>query len=806
MTRHGSRWSLWTALCVAATFSTGVVAEDILKTVSFRACGNNTDITVNRADISFNADTKVISFDVSGSSAREQNVTAVLQVSAYGNDIFSNEFNPCDKGTFVEQLCPVPAGAFSAKGDQEIPTQFADMVPEIAFKIPDIAAWAKLELKTMDNEEEIACIQSQVSNGKTANVPAVPYVAAGVAGAALVATGASAVGAVFAGGAGGVASGGGGGTGTVSPSFTEVVGWFQGLAMNGMLSVNYPPIYRSFTKNFAFSTGLIPWEQLQVGIDNFRAKTGGNLDEDSIEALRNATLIFPDGSTATPEKGFAKAKRATEMFARLAARQIQINVGAAAGDAQAQEEDGGQGLELSVSGIQAFTQQLMVPKSNTFMTVLLVVAILIGAIAIGILLVKVVLEAWALFGNFPQSLAGFRKHYWGSIARTITTLILLLYGIWVLYCVFQFTQGDSWAAKTLAGVTLFIFTAILLVFSFRIWWVARQLKNEEGATDGLYEKKEIWVKYSLFYESYRKNYWWIFVPTIIYMFVKGFTLAAGDGHGMAQTIAMLIVEGLMLIMLLWSRPFERRSGNIINIAIQVVRFLSVACILVFVEEFGIRQTTQTVTGVVMIAVQSTLTGILVILIAWNAFNACCKKNRHRERRKELEKQRDMDALTPLDARNSLLLERDQKIPQNTMFTVTSTGHEKDPAMIRSDSPEGYTSTADKESVLPGHNRVGSNGSYGAAGHNRSGSNDSYGSNGHLRAGSGGQTYRPLTPSGPYDSERSLMGNAAPPGMSRQPTIPLNNGYGAFPRSNPSPAPYGSAYRYPPGSNNGGYSY
>jgi hypothetical protein len=633
MTNPSLRWSLWRSLAVVATLTTGTLAEDVLKTVSFRACGNNTDITVNRADISFNAETKVISFDVSGSSAREQNVTAVLQVSAYGNDIFSNEFNPCDRGTFVEQLCPVPAGAFSAKGDQEIPTQFADMVPDIAFKIPDIAAWAKLELKTLDSEEEVACIQSQVSNGKTANVPAVPYVAAGVAGAALVATGASAVGSIFAGGAGGVGTGGGGGAGTVSPSFTEVMGWFQGLAMNGMLSVNYPPIYRSFTKNFAFSTGLIPWEQLQVGIDNFRASTGGNLDEDSIQALRNATLVFPDGSTATPEKGFAKAKRAAEAFAMLAARQIEINVGAT-GDALPQE-DKGPALELSVSGIQAFTQQLMVPKSNTFMTVLLVVAILIGAIAVGILLVKVILEAWALFGNFPESLAGFRKHYWGSIARTITTLILLLYGIWVLYCVFQFTQGDSWAAKTLAGVTLFLFTAILAFFSLRIWWVARQLKNEDGDTAGLYEKKEIWVKYSLFYESYRKNYWWIFVPTIVYMLVKGVTLAAGDGHGMAQTIAMLVVEGVMLVLLLWSRPFERRSGNIINIAIQAVRLLSVACILVFVEEFGIRQTTQTVTGVVLIAVQSTLTGVLVILIAWNAINACCKKNRHRERRKEM---------------------------------------------------------------------------------------------------------------------------------------------------------------------------
>ncbi|KAK0392667.1 hypothetical protein NLU13_2162 [Sarocladium strictum] len=786
MPKSTSRWSLWRSLAVVATLTTGTLAEDVLKTVSFRSCGNNTDITVNRADISFNADTKVISFDVSGSSAREQNVTAVLNVSAYGNDIFSKEFNPCDRGTFVEQLCPVPAGTFSAKGNQEIPTQFADMVPEIAFKIPDIAAWAKLELKTLESEEEVACIQSEVSNGKTASVPAVPYVAAGVAGAALVASGASAAGAIFAGGAGGVGSGGGGGAGTVSPSFAEVMGWFQGMAMNGMLSVNYPPIYRSFTENFAFSTGLIPWEQLQVSIDNFRAKTGGNLDKDSVAALRNATLVFPDGSTATPNKGFTTAKRAAEAFVMLAARQIEINVGAT-GDAVPKAQESG--LELSVSGIQAFTQQLMVPKSNTFLTIFLIVAILIAIIVVGILLVKVILEAWALFGNFPESLAGFRKHYWGSIARTITTLILLLYGIWVLYCVYQFTQGDSWAAKTIAGVTLFIFTAILAFFSFKIWMVARRLKQEEGDVDGLYVNKDYWVKYSLFYESYRKSYWWIFVPTILYMIIKGITLAAGDGHGMAQTIASLIVEGVMLALLVWSRPYERRSGNIINISIQVVRVLSVACILVFVEEFGIQQTTATVTGVVLIALQSTLTGVLVILIAWNAINACCKKNRHRERRKEMEKmQRDMDDLTPLDARNSLLLDRDHK-EKNSMFSITSTGHEKDPAMVLAEAPDRYASTAEEGSMLPGHARTGSNSSY----------------NSHLRVGSGGQPYRPLTPVGSNDAKQSLMGNAAPPGMARQPTLPMSDGYG-YARSNPSPAPYGGAYRYPSNQGNGNFGY
>ncbi|KAL2165168.1 hypothetical protein VTH06DRAFT_464 [Thermothelomyces fergusii] len=614
-----------------ALLAGGVSGADILETVGFSSCDSNGSVAVEQVAIKYNNDDKTITFDLAGTSNMEQKVTAVLKLSAYDQEIYSRSFDPCEKSTSVEQLCPVPAGKFIARGSQTIPPQFADMVPSIAFQIPDIAAMATLELHSKNSGETVACIQSPVTNGKTASAAAVSYAAMGVAGAALVLGGISAAGAVFAGG--GAAAGGGSaaaGSGTPSPTFTEVFTWFQGMAMNGMLSVNYPNVYRSFTKNFAFSVGLVPWTNLQISIDNFRAATGGNLTENSVAFLRNATLIYPDGSAQTPQGLFRRAGDAHESAVQRTVR-------------------------AAVSGIQGYVQQLSIPSGNTFMTVLLIVAIVIAAIVVGILLVKVVLELWALFGTFPKSLAGFRRHYWTSIARAVTSLILVLYGVWVLYCVFQFTRGDSWAAKILAGVTLFLFTGVLAYFSWKIWVTAQRLKKVEGDVSSLYDDKSIWVKYSIFYESYRRDYWWLFVPTILYMFAKGVIIAAGDGHGMVQTGGQLIIEGIMLILLLWSRPYERRSSNIINIAIQVVRVLSVVCILVFVEQFGIAQTTKTVTGVVLIAVQSALTGILGILIACNAFIACFKMNPHRKRRKQLEKLQRRDTLTPLDARNSLLL-------------------------------------------------------------------------------------------------------------------------------------------------------
>jgi hypothetical protein len=624
--------SVWRTAALAATFAVGVLGDNILTTSSFSNCNTSSSITVNNVDISYNQDNKTVVFDVSGTSSKVQNVSATLTVTAYGLNVYNNTFNPCETTTYVAQLCPVPAGTFGAKGDQAIPSDYANKIPAIAFSVPDIAAQAQLSLTSLDDGKEVGCITSQVTNGKTANVAAVSYIMAGVAGVALIASGVSAVGAAISGmGAG--AGGGAGGGGAPSPSFTEVIGVFQGFALNGMHSVNYPQVYKSFAKNFAFSTGIIPWASMERSIDSFRNVTGGNLTDANFDFLQNATLVYPDGSTTTPDKTLFK--RALEDFA-LSIRDLEtsVNTTATASDNSTSTEST---FRAAVSGFEGFVEQMSVPQANTYMTVLLIVAILIAVIIVGILLVKTLLEFWALFGNFPKALTGFRQHYWGSIARAITHLILLLYGVWVLISLYQFTKGDSWAAKALAGVTLALFTGILAFFSYKIWSTARKLKNSEGDFSGLYDDKSIWVKYSLFYESYKKDYWWVFVPVIVYLLAKGCALAILDGSGMAQTIAQLVIEALMLALLLWSRPFERKSGNVVNILIQVVRVLSVACILIFVEEFGIAETTQTVAGVVLIAVQAALAGILAILIGYNAIVACCKANPHRKRRKEMGK-------------------------------------------------------------------------------------------------------------------------------------------------------------------------
>ncbi len=210
----------------------------------------------------------------------------------------------------------------------------------------------------------------------------------------------------------------------------------------------------------------------------------------------------------------------------------------------------------------------------------------------------------------------------------------------------------------------------------------------------------------------------------------------------------------------------------INIFIQVVRALSVVCILVFVEELGIAQTTQTITGVVLIAVQSALTAVLAILIAVNAIIMCCKENPHRKRRKEAGKSsnptpnssssnpgteklnRDLDNLTPLDARNSLLMDP-AKMP------MSSSTYDNDPKypLVKQQTPDSfmnepanpYSNATPMRSFTPSSQRAFT------------------------------PTQRPFTPQThrtvhSVESQEHLLRSESPP---REPALPNLQGYGEY---------------------------
>jgi len=285
-------------------------------------------------------------------------------------------------------------------------------VPDIAFKIPDLDGVATLQLKSMANGTELACLTSVVANGKTMNVPEGKYISATIAAAALLFSGISALGA-----------GAGGGAAGSSPNFGDVMFWFQSIAMDGMLSLSYPSVYRSFTDNFQWSTALFTWDSMQKSIDDFRKGTGGNTTEMSIDYLLNNKTLIYDSTFANGTSNKVAKRDLDSAFGGLWARDFSVNGtnldGTSANATEAQNDK----VMTYVQGIQAKVETLKIPSANTFMTVLLIFCIVIAAMCVCILLFKVILEIWALFASFPKALTGFRKRYWMFLMTTVVRIV-----------------------------------------------------------------------------------------------------------------------------------------------------------------------------------------------------------------------------------------------------------------------------------------------------------------------------------------------------------------------------------------------
>jgi hypothetical protein len=111
----GSKARIFFTSLIWALFCKPLLAADVLKNNGFTSCSDNKEIKVERLELSFDRGSNTVTFDVAGSSARSQEVTAALVVSAYGQE-FEQRFDPCDDQTKVEQLCPRECSPKSGSG------------------------------------------------------------------------------------------------------------------------------------------------------------------------------------------------------------------------------------------------------------------------------------------------------------------------------------------------------------------------------------------------------------------------------------------------------------------------------------------------------------------------------------------------------------------------------------------------------------------------------------------------------------------------------------------------------------------
>ena len=192
------------------------------------------------------------------------NVSANLFLNVYGAHPVNITLDICT--LFNGALCPLPLYVFNGSETLPLPSsiKFTSDIPKIAYKIPDLEAFAQLTLTEVGTGELKACIQSTLSNGWSTHQPGVSWGIGGLAFLALF----SSVWQSFL-------------LDSIAPfRFLNLLGLYQTIASSGFFDLNYPVVYRAFTLNFSWAMGLFsqsPQSSMQESITNMRHLTGGDL-------------------------------------------------------------------------------------------------------------------------------------------------------------------------------------------------------------------------------------------------------------------------------------------------------------------------------------------------------------------------------------------------------------------------------------------------------------------------------------------------------------------------------------------------
>lgn len=336
------------------------------------------------------------------------------------------------------------------------------------------------------SETCIACfpprsqLQTVLSNGKTTKQDAVSYATGGVAAAALVGsfahsffphTPASVGHAAPAGPEWGVVT---------------ILQFFQSVSVSGLLSLQYPHLYQSFTLNFGWALGLIKIDKIERAIDKMRLKTGS--DKPGYSALNNGTTGENDSGAATPffnvtgitggggltnvvDLGFFDLTSSVHTISKRQSSEIINNLTST----QLPTVDN-MATDAIQSGIGVYTERLGIPDVNAWATVffvfLLFCAIMLATL-LGVLIVLEIVvvtvgkrkgETWIKaarreYGYFATtnalrivSLAAFRGLSWqeltGSRRHSLLLKVLISYATLSTFAFYQFTIRDSWLSES----------------------------------------------------------------------------------------------------------------------------------------------------------------------------------------------------------------------------------------------------------------------------------------------------------------------------------------------------------------------
>lgn len=547
----------WLSFAALTFLSPVTSALRLIESKSLNPCQDNSSFTATLFNVIFTPDNGSLAFDVVGVSSINGYVTAELDVIAYGYSALKQKLDPCKDN--LQGMCPMRPGQINIQSNIVVDMDVVKRIPGIAYTVPDLDGLVKIYVKDQQSGNNLACVEAQLSNGKTVDLAAVGWVTAVIAGLALLAS---------------AVTSGLGHSNTaahVAANALSLFGFFQAQAIIGMTAVPLPPVVASWTQNFQWTLGIIRVGFLESICTWYQRSTGGT-----------PSTLLSNLNTASVHV----TKRSLDLAARVFKRGA-IEVAKRTGSSVGTNSQNA-GKTVVVKGIARVGFRAKIETTNIFLTGLIFFIVFVALTALCVTLFKAFCEVavkakWFKGDKFEDFRTGWKVVLKGILFR----IVLIGYPQICILCLWELTQRDSAAEVVLALFFFISMTAALVWASLKVFRIAkRSVTMHKNPAYILYSDPSALNKWGFLYVQFRATAYYFIIPLLIYILVKGIFIAFAQGSGTAQAIALVIIEAAFLIGVSILRPWMDKKTNAFNIAIAAINFINVIFLLVFTAVFN----------------------------------------------------------------------------------------------------------------------------------------------------------------------------------------------------------------------------
>ena len=126
-----------------------------------------------------------------------------------------------------------------------------------------------------------------------------------------------------------------------------------------------------------------------------------------------------------------------------------------------------------------------------------------------------------------------------------------------------------------------------------------------------------WPYHAPLWGQYRSERRWYFIPLLVALFAKSAFIAFGQASGKTQVIALVILEGFVLISIVVLKPYETKKADILAGFLAIIRLVCTGLMIAFLPSLQVKAIIRVVVGCIIAVVFSIAVVVMFFNTVWN---------------------------------------------------------------------------------------------------------------------------------------------------------------------------------------------